>query len=40
VLDFVLVLVILALTAVTLVYMEGCDALMRTDSTRDEGNRA
>jgi hypothetical protein len=36
-LDVFLVAVILLLTAVTLGYMAGCDELMRTDSTRDEG---
>ena len=39
-LDLVLVAVILLLTIVTLIYMEGCDELMRIDSTRDEGERS
>jgi hypothetical protein len=36
VLDLVLIAVVLAMTVVTLIYMQGCDALMRTDPTRDE----
>lgn len=36
-LDLVLVVVIVVLTATTFLYMAGCDRLMRTDSTRDEG---
>jgi hypothetical protein len=40
VLDIILVAVIVLLTVVTLAYMAGCDELMRTDSTRDEGGPA
>ncbi len=36
-LDAVMVAIVLVLSAVTLAYMEGCDVLMQTDSTRDEG---
>jgi len=36
-LDVVLVLVILVLTAVTLLYEAGCDRFLETDSTRDAG---
>jgi len=36
-LDVVLVLIIFALTAVTLLYEAGCDLFLNTDSTRDAG---
>lgn len=36
-LDVVMVLTAIALTVVTLAYTAGCDALMRGDTTRDEG---
>jgi hypothetical protein len=38
-LDLILIAVMLLLTVVTFVYMAGCDRLMRTDPTRDEGTR-
>jgi hypothetical protein len=38
-LDLVLILAVLALTAITFIYMSGCDQLMRTDATRDEDKR-
>jgi hypothetical protein len=38
-LDLVLILTVLALTAITFSYMGGCDVFMRTDATRDEGKR-
>ena len=36
-LDLVLVLVILALTAVTFLYEAGCELFLATDTTRDAG---
>jgi hypothetical protein len=36
-LDFVLVLVILVLTAATFLYEAGCERLLTTDTTRDAG---
>jgi hypothetical protein len=35
VLDVVLVVIVLLLTAVTLLYGRGCEALLESDSTRD-----
>jgi hypothetical protein len=34
-LDFVLVVLVIVLTAVTVLYGGGCELLMRSDSTRD-----
>ena len=34
-LDLVLIIIVLALTLITILYGAGCDLFMRTDATRD-----